>query len=512
MGLMEIILIVLILIGIAVIVASFVFSDKIWGREDRDIQDYKEELTAEMDRVLEKHVRTAEGRIEDTAKESLQYYVDEARREIEVALNEAKAALEQYSAQTHEEMQSCVKQTQEESVGIAEETRQKLQGISDEVIREINNYHNEVTVLFSMLNNKQDEINENVKIVEQVSTKARDLAAEVEIVKKQADAMSQSAEGIREEFISEIKEGLIQELAAEDYLQTVRQSSETEEPKEDASVSEPTKAIDSEELKGVLQALEQQEKKEQEIPDDVLLNLEETEVTIADVEEIEDISDDTVKAVVEEVLNGEELEAARQKDARQAEEEAAAATAQSEPEEEPKQEETGEASRPEEEPKKGQEVSGEDVPEKESGSSQTKDLRETEKAEAADQEPEKPQPEEQKLEKVKTEEPKPEESGTEESQPEEPKPEESGTEESQPEESGTEEPLPEDFVMGEAPNKLLKAVRESGTVSTEADFEARKAVLNMYENGQTSMEIAKSLNLGIGEVRMIIDLYSRRER
>lgn len=75
-----------------------------------------------------------------------------------------------------------------------------------------------------------------------------------------------------------------------------------------------------------------------------------------------------------------------------------------------------------------------------------------------------------------------------------------------------EETIPEDMVIEDEPNKMLHAVRSSGTVSTEADLEMRKKVLNMYDRGSSSMEIAEKLGLGIGEVRMIIDLYSRRER
>ncbi|MFQ9984525.1 MAG: DUF6115 domain-containing protein, partial [Lachnospiraceae bacterium] len=67
-------------------------------------------------------------------------------------------------------------------------------------------------------------------------------------------------------------------------------------------------------------------------------------------------------------------------------------------------------------------------------------------------------------------------------------------------------------LMSEIPTKLIRAVENSKTVSNDADMEARIKVLEMYDQGYSSMEIAETMKLGIGEVRMIVDLYSRRER
>ncbi len=476
MGPLEIIFICL---GVVVVVASFLLSDKIWGNdEDKDIKEQKAQLTEEMNKVFDEHVKTAEGKIEEAAKAALQSYVEEARREIQVVVNEAKEEIEKLTLQAQEKMEACVKQTQEETQGISKETKESLEAITGEqqkkiqecteqVISKINNHHSEVTLLYSMLDNKQSEIKKEVELVEQarceakdIVCEAKDVVAEMESVKKQADVISQSAGDIRDEFISEIKEELIHELATEDVVKVVAPVEVTEEKKSEEKVVveekqpeeveyEPTKPIDAEEIKEVLHAMGQDPAESQleefMTETEATINIEETdepEVVVADVEEIEEISVQTVKSGLEEVLD-----------------EVSAEEVISE--------------------KNTEEVISQEIEEDKA------DVESVEEAEEVDSESAEETDESEVHETVEA---------------------------NEVETVEEDEELPEDIVVEEAPNKLLRAVRESGTVSTEADFAMRKKVLAMYEKGHSSMEIAQAVNLGIGEVRMIVDLYSRRER
>ena len=54
----------------------------------------------------------------------------------------------------------------------------------------------------------------------------------------------------------------------------------------------------------------------------------------------------------------------------------------------------------------------------------------------------------------------------------------------------------------------------SSEISLEQDFEAgtnKSKILKLHEEGKTNVEIAKSLGLGIGEVKLIIDLFENGE-
>lgn len=58
----------------------------------------------------------------------------------------------------------------------------------------------------------------------------------------------------------------------------------------------------------------------------------------------------------------------------------------------------------------------------------------------------------------------------------------------------------------ESEEKLLK--EEKKTV--EKDMEIERKILKLHENGLPDVEIAKKLNIGIGEVRLILDLFGKK--
>ena len=45
----------------------------------------------------------------------------------------------------------------------------------------------------------------------------------------------------------------------------------------------------------------------------------------------------------------------------------------------------------------------------------------------------------------------------------------------------------------------------------ETPANRNEAVINMHENGETNVEIARALHMGVGEVNLVVDLYKRRK-
>lgn len=55
-----------------------------------------------------------------------------------------------------------------------------------------------------------------------------------------------------------------------------------------------------------------------------------------------------------------------------------------------------------------------------------------------------------------------------------------------------------------------EAEPEDGTVVLEEQMNNNQKILSLYRNGMSNIDIAKELNLGLGEVRLVIDLYRTR--
>ncbi len=68
---------------------------------------------------------------------------------------------------------------------------------------------------------------------------------------------------------------------------------------------------------------------------------------------------------------------------------------------------------------------------------------------------------------------------------------------------GIKEPVKE-----KAPVKKISAIIEDGLSDAEKENN-NKRIIELHQNGKTNVEIAKELNLGVGEVGLVIDLFKR---
>lgn len=119
MGVLETILI---LIGVVFVIGSFFVSEKM---SQKDVEKIAELSEAELKVIAEKQIAQAKNRIEDAADE----------------------VIEETSAKTERLME---KESNEKIMAISE--------YSDTVLESINKTHNEVMFLYSMLNDKYDEL------------------------------------------------------------------------------------------------------------------------------------------------------------------------------------------------------------------------------------------------------------------------------------------------------------------------------------------------------------------
>lgn len=103
-------------------------------------------------------------------------------------------------------------------------------------------------------------------------------------------------------------------------------------------------------------------------------------------------------------------------------------------------------------------------------------------------------------------------------QPEEPETEETNADRIEPEEKqdNKKEDIPEEKEETKEFKITVDNVAPKSSAVAMSAKEARKKsnnnekILELYKKGRTSIEIAKELKLGIGEVRLVIDLYKNR--
>lgn len=524
MGPLEIALIV---IGILVVAVSFGFSDRIWGKEEpEDIEEYKNQLKQQMDSVFDEHAGHAREEFEAAAREAVEQYVSDAKRSLEVMVNETKVYIDEKVEQSDARMREYIVQAQTESKQTSEDTKARFEEMlaehqkalkesSEQVIAEINHHHNDVTFLYSMINDKEEEIKKHTQMVDELQIKTATLGQEIKEASQQAQAISKTTKEARKEFVSEIAEGVIQEISSQEVRETTEAADAANVNREsvqetrvfdtdrlnEAAESEDTKTVDKEDIEELLHAIGQSvEKVAQEdseyaaditdslFEDMPLAREEKTEEQppAADKEAAREGSGDAQEQAVAEVsANIEEHTAAddsverqKQTDEENASEQEPTETARETSElaeKEPVPQEETEANNWQE--TKAEESEKEALTSPEEIVQQSDDQQSEETAQSSDDDPS--------------------------------------------EETAQQAPesavgvMAEDVVstlMSEIPTKLIRAVENSKTVSNDADMEARIKVLEMYDQGYSSMEIAETMKLGIGEVRMIVDLYSRRER
>jgi len=72
----------------------------------------------------------------------------------------------------------------------------------------------------------------------------------------------------------------------------------------------------------------------------------------------------------------------------------------------------------------------------------------------------------------------------------------------------------EEDVMEESPpvsnTELREEPKEEEEETVEEDMEVERKILKLHEKGLSDVEIAKRLNMGIGEVRLILDLFGKK--
>ena len=77
-----------------------------------------------------------------------------------------------------------------------------------------------------------------------------------------------------------------------------------------------------------------------------------------------------------------------------------------------------------------------------------------------------------------------------------------------------EKSVKEERVVEESPavsnTELKEEPEEEGEEAAEDDMEVEREILKLHEKGLSDVEIAKRLNMGIGEVRLILDLFGKK--
>ena len=72
----------------------------------------------------------------------------------------------------------------------------------------------------------------------------------------------------------------------------------------------------------------------------------------------------------------------------------------------------------------------------------------------------------------------------------------------------------EEDVMEKSPpvsnTELREEPKEEKKETVEEDMEVERKILKLHEKGLSDVEIAKRLNMGIGEVRLILDLFGKK--
>ena len=130
--------ITLIIIGVIFIIGSFMVNDKLSHKDLDKIADMSEK---ELKVIIEKELDSAKSAINDIIDEQITDKTAETKRSLEKETNSKIMAINEYS---------------------------------DTVLDSINKAHNEIMFLYSMLNDKHEELTKLSGNIEKISSKARD--------------------------------------------------------------------------------------------------------------------------------------------------------------------------------------------------------------------------------------------------------------------------------------------------------------------------------------------------
>lgn len=156
---METMEIVLLIVGIAVFVASFLLPA---GKKSEIVTDDKL-VKEEIKGLVADQMKEIKTQVDDTVEEAVQYAMEKTERSLERISNEKIMAVNEYS---------------------------------DTVLAEINKNHQEVMFLYDMLNDKHISLKNTASKVEKTAKEAKNIAKEAEAVSKVAKEATKKAEQV----------------------------------------------------------------------------------------------------------------------------------------------------------------------------------------------------------------------------------------------------------------------------------------------------------------------------
>ncbi len=162
---METMEIVLLIVGVAVFVASFLLPA---GKKSEGVTDEKL-IKEEIKGLVADQMKEIKIQVDDTVEEAVQYAMEKTERSLERISNEKIMAVNEYS---------------------------------NTVLAEINKNHQEVMFLYDMLNDKHISLKNTVTKVEKTAKEAESIAKEAEAVSKVAKEATQKAEQVLPVFHS----------------------------------------------------------------------------------------------------------------------------------------------------------------------------------------------------------------------------------------------------------------------------------------------------------------------
>lgn len=162
---METMEIVLLIVGAAVFIASFLLPA---GKKSEGLTDDKL-VKEEIKGLVADQMKEIKSQVDDTVEEAVQYAMEKTERSLERISNEKIMAVNEYS---------------------------------DTVLAEINKNHQEVMFLYDMLNDKHISLKNTASKVEKTAKEAKDIAKEAEAVSKVAKEATEKAEQVLPVFHS----------------------------------------------------------------------------------------------------------------------------------------------------------------------------------------------------------------------------------------------------------------------------------------------------------------------
>lgn len=153
---MEIMEIILLVVGVAVFVASFLLPV---GREEKTVVS-NELVKEEIRSLIVEEMEEIKSQVDDTVEEAVNYAMEKTERSLERISNEKIMAVNEYS---------------------------------DTVLTEINKNHQEVMFLYDMLNDKHTSLKNTASEVEKTAKKAKTIAKKTKEVAKEAEEVTRKA-------------------------------------------------------------------------------------------------------------------------------------------------------------------------------------------------------------------------------------------------------------------------------------------------------------------------------